>query len=345
VFASKQVLHQRLLRTELLRQRSAVRQNAARPRGMALELPHKTFSGSSSARQLAAGSRFSLSQHAHYPETGDANQFKLLTIEHAAANNLPAQMAPLLAGLGGLGGPGLGAPQATSPTKHSTSSSQKQSAKDRPAASVADAADGSADASSDELAQLERGTYRNRFTCVRAVVPVVPLASSAPLRATALGPQTAIVVGLAGEQVTTQRNHGVKVQFAWQRGANPLPGGLSELNSPNPAASDSASNDTGNAPGNETSGTWVRVAEALAGPNWGSQFTPRIGTEVLVDFLDGDMDQPVVVAQLYNGVDSPPFAAGVDAGVNHGGVISGWHSHNHTDGYNTHQTWLLLIEL
>jgi type VI secretion system secreted protein VgrG len=52
-----------------------------------------------------------------------------------------------------------------------------------------------------------------------------------------------------------------------------------------------------------------------------------------------------VVAQLYNGVDSPPFAAGVDAGVNHGGVISGWHSHNHTDGYNTHQTWLLLIEL
>jgi type VI secretion system secreted protein VgrG len=259
----------------------------------------------------------------HYPDTGEANQFKLLYVEHAAANNLPAQMAPLLAGLGGLGSPGLGTPQATSPTKHSTSSSQKQSAKDRQSASSADAADGSADAPSDELAQLERGTYRNRFTCVRAAVPVVPLQAAAPLRATALGPQTAIVVGLAGEQLTTQRNHGVKVQFAWQRGASPLPGGLTETGSPDPASSDS-----GNAPGNETSGTWVRVAEALAGPNWGSQFTPRIGTEVLVDFLDGDMDQPVVVAQLYNGVDSPPFAAGVDAGVNHGGVISGWHSHN-----------------
>ena len=73
-----------------------------------------------------------------------------------------------------------------------------------------------------------------------------------------------------------QRNHCVKVQFAWQRGASPLPGGLTELHSPDPSLTDA-----GNAPGNETSGTWVRVAEALAGPNWGSQFTPRIGTEVL----------------------------------------------------------------
>jgi type VI secretion system secreted protein VgrG len=86
----------------------------------------------------------------------------------------------------------------------------------------------------------------------------------------------------------------------------------------------------GNAPNNASSGTWVRVAEALAGPNWGTQFTPRIGTEVLVDFIDGDMDQPLVVAQLYNGVDTPPFAAGADSGVNHGGTLSGWHSHNLT---------------
>jgi type VI secretion system secreted protein VgrG len=71
----------------------------------------------------------------------------------------------------------------------------------------------------------------------------------------------------------------------------------------------------------------VRVAEALAGPNCGTQFTPRIGTEVLVDFIDADMDQPLVVAQLYNGVDTPPFAAGADSGVNHGGTLSGWHSH------------------
>jgi uncharacterized protein involved in type VI secretion and phage assembly len=76
----------------------------------------------------------------------------------------------------------------------------------------------------------------------------------------------------------------------------------------------------------------VRVAEAVAGPNWGSQFTPRLSAEVLVDFLDGDMDQPVIVGQLYNGVDTPPFAAGVDSGINHGGTISGWHSVNHSAG-------------
>ena len=83
---------------------------------------------------------------------------------------------------------------------------------------------------------------------------------------------------------------------------------------------------TGNAPGNDASGTWVRVAEALSGPNWGTQFTPRIGGEVLVDFTEGDPDRPVIVAQLYNGADSPPWSAGVDAGTNHAGVLSGWHS-------------------
>jgi type VI secretion system secreted protein VgrG len=83
------------------------------------------------------------------------------------------------------------------------------------------------------------------------------------------------------------------VQFPWQRN------------------SDHAGNEVKNAPGNETSGTWVRVSEALAGPNWGTQFTPRIGVEVLIDFIDADMDQPIVVGQLYNGVDTPPFAAGV----------------------------------
>ena len=79
----------------------------------------------------------------------------------------------------------------------------------------------------------------------------------------------------------------------------------------------------------------MRVAEALAGPNWGSQFAPRIGTEVLVDFIEGDMDRPLVVAQLYTGSDTPPFSAGVDTEINHAGVISGIHSNNFDGGgYN-----------
>ncbi|PPD18752.1 MAG: hypothetical protein CTY24_12405 [Methylobacter sp.] len=79
----------------------------------------------------------------------------------------------------------------------------------------------------------------------------------------------------------------------------------------------------------------MRVAEAVAGPNWGSTFTPRIGSEVLVDFIDNDIDRPVIVACLFNGNDLPPFAAGVDSGRNHAGVISGIHSHNlDAGGYN-----------
>ena len=168
---------------------------------------------------------------------------------------------------------------------------------------------------------IEAGTYRNTFTSVRDTVAIVPRMMTAAHASTALGPQTAMVVGLGDSVSTTMRDHQVKVQFAWQRGVGVNAGGMSHN-----------TDSTGNAPGDETSGTWVRVAEALAGPNWGSQFTPRIGTEVLIDFIEGDMDRPVVVAQLYTGTDAPPFAAGMDSGVNHAGVLSGIHSHNYNGG-------------
>jgi type VI secretion system secreted protein VgrG len=125
------------------------------------------------------------------------------------------------------------------------------------------------------------------------------------------------VVGLPDAVATTTRDHQVRIQFPWQRGRSPNPGGMAHN-----------SDDNGSAPGDDTAGTWVRVAEALAGPNWGTQFTPRIGTEVLVDFIEGEIDRPVIVAQLYTGSDPPPFAAGVDSGVEHAGVLSGIHTHS-----------------
>jgi type VI secretion system secreted protein VgrG len=174
---------------------------------------------------------------------------------------------------------------------------------------------------------VENGTYRNRFACVRDAVALVPQAMTAPHPTTAPGPQTALVVGLANSVSTTTRDHQVRIQFPWQRGTHANPGGLAH-----------DTDAQGNAPGNETSGTWVRVAEALAGPNWGTVFTPRIGTEVLVDFIEGDIDRPVIVAQLYNGSDAPPFGAGVDSGVDHAGVLSGIHTHNYDrGGYNQWQ--------
>ncbi|WP_137172679.1 type VI secretion system Vgr family protein [Massilia sp. HP4] len=169
--------------------------------------------------------------------------------------------------------------------------------------------------------QVENGSYRNAFACVRDVVALVPAAIVAPHPCTSLGPQTALVVGLPNAVATNTRDHQVKVQFAWQRGVNPNPGGVSHN-----------LDERGSAPGNDACGSWIRVAEALAGPNWGSVFTPRIGTEVLVDFIEGDIDRPVIVAQLHNGVDLPPFSAGVDSGAEHAGVLSGIHSRNFDGG-------------
>jgi type VI secretion system secreted protein VgrG len=132
--------------------------------------------------------------------------------------------------------------------------------------------------------------------------------------------QSALVVGHPDAALTTDRDHRVRIQYAWQRGTNPNAGGLT----------DTGSQDTeGNAPGDANSGTWVRVAEWLAGPNWGSHALPRIGTEVLIDFVDGDIDRPLIIGQLYNGEDLPPFSAGIDSTANHPGTVSGWHSHNH----------------
>ena len=174
---------------------------------------------------------------------------------------------------------------------------------------------------------IENGTYRNSFGCVRDTVALVPALTAAPLKATAPGAQCALVVGLADSVSTTTRDHQVRIQFAWQRGNRPNPGGLAhDLDL------------KGCAPGDERSGTWVRVAEALAGPNWGTLFTPRVGAEVLVDFIEGDIDRPVVVAQLFTGADLPPFSAGVESNVEHAGTLSGIHSHNFDGGgYNQWQ--------
>ncbi|WP_084087288.1 type VI secretion system Vgr family protein [Aerolutibacter daejeonensis] len=175
---------------------------------------------------------------------------------------------------------------------------------------------------------MERGSYRNRLLTVTEGVPIVPTPCQKPL---APGAQTAMVVGLPDAAITSSRDHQVRIQFAWQRGATPNRGGLTE------AASGAFPE--GHAPGDHTSGTWVRVAEWLAGPNWGSHTLPRVGSEVLVEFLHADIDQPIVTGQLYNGDVAPPFAAGHDATANHIGTLSGLHSQS-LDGGGTQQ-WVM----
>jgi type VI secretion system secreted protein VgrG len=105
---------------------------------------------------------------------------------------------------------------------------------------------------------LERGTYKNHFHCVPAAAALVPAFIRKP---TAPGLQTALVVGVPGEALTTDRDLRVRIQFPWQRGVAPLAGGL---------AHESVGDTQGNAPGDDKSLTWVRIALPSAGANWGS---------------------------------------------------------------------------
>ena len=94
------------------------------------------------------------------------------------------------------------------------------------------------------------------------------------------GPQTAMVVGKQGEEVWTDQYGRIKVQFHWDREGQR----------------------------DETSSGWIRVAQGWAGNRWGSLYTPRIGQEVVVSFLEGDPDQPLVTGSVYNADTMPPCA-------------------------------------
>ncbi|MGE7990094.1 type VI secretion system tip protein TssI/VgrG [Pseudomonas sp. NPDC089554] len=121
----------------------------------------------------------------------------------------------------------------------------------------------------------EPAAYDNQFVCIRQSIPYRhPITVPRP---TINGPLSAIVVGPQGEEVFTDELARIQVRFHWQRGDS-LPQGT----------------------------TWVRVAMPSAGSGFGHQFLPRIGQEVLVTFLAGDIDRPVVTSVLYNAEQTPP---------------------------------------
>jgi type VI secretion system VgrG family protein len=144
----------------------------------------------------------------------------------------------------------------------------------------------------------ERPVYRNRIDAIPSAVPYRPRYTDDHGRLLYPRPvmssqQTAIVVGAPGAAIHTDRDHRIKVQFHWQRGV------ASHSRQEHPCPS----GHTG-APGDDRTGTWVRVATSLApiaGANWGGHALPRVGQEVLVDFLEGDIDRPVVIGAVYNG--------------------------------------------
>ena len=148
----------------------------------------------------------------------------------------------------------------------------------------------------DRADNTEQSRYRNTLTLIPNTTTYRPPSSHEGKhlhpKPTVHGQQTAIVVGDNGP-LHTDRDHRIKIQFHWQRGDQ------SHSRLSHPYADDHTA-----APGDGSNGTWVRVAANLAptaGDNWGSVQLPRLGQEVLVDFLDGDIDRPVVIASLYNG--------------------------------------------
>jgi len=129
----------------------------------------------------------------------------------------------------------------------------------------------------EEAAGREPSTYRNRFSCIpSAVVFRAPRLTRKPI---VQGVQTAIVVGPAGEEIYPDEFGRVKVQFHWDR---------------------KGKND-------EKSSCWIRVSQLWAGANWGAMFIPRIGHEVIVDFIEGDPDRPIITGRVYHGTNKPPY--------------------------------------
>jgi type VI secretion system secreted protein VgrG len=121
------------------------------------------------------------------------------------------------------------------------------------------------------------GSYSNTFACLAPGTRFRPdRGTDKPVVA---GPQTAVVVGPKDQEIDVDKHGRIKVQFHWDRYGKK----------------------------NENSSCWLRVAQMWAGKRWGASFWPRIGQEVIVAFLEGDPDQPIVVGSVYNDIQRPPY--------------------------------------
>ncbi|WLH90317.1 type VI secretion system Vgr family protein [Pseudomonas sp. FP453] len=119
--------------------------------------------------------------------------------------------------------------------------------------------------------------FSSSLNCIDAQQSFRPLASTH--RPIVKGPQTALVVGPKGEEIWTDQYGRVKVHFYWDRHDQ----------------------------SNENSSCWIRVSQSWAGKNWGSMQIPRIGQEVIVSFLEGDPDRPIITGRVYNAEQTVPY--------------------------------------
>jgi type VI secretion system secreted protein VgrG len=119
--------------------------------------------------------------------------------------------------------------------------------------------------------------FESRFTCIEREVPYRP--PRVTPRPFVRGLQSAVVVGPPGEEVHVDDQGRVMVQFHWDRQGQ----------------------------FDDHSSCWIRVSQLWAGAGWGAMFIPRIGHEVLVDFIEGDPDRPIVTGRVYHGENATPY--------------------------------------
>jgi len=128
-----------------------------------------------------------------------------------------------------------------------------------------------------EGSNASESVYSCSFTAIDAAEPF--RAGRITPKPSIPGPQTAIVVGPSGEEIYTDQYGRVKVLFHWDRYGK----------------------------ADENSSCWIRVAQVWAGKNWGAMYIPRIGQEVIVEFIEGDPDRPIITGRVYNGQAMPPY--------------------------------------
>ncbi len=127
--------------------------------------------------------------------------------------------------------------------------------------------------------------YGNDFACIPEAVHFrPPLTHIKPVMP---GPQSAVVVGPAGEEIYIDKYGRIKVQFFWDRDGKK----------------------------DENSTCYLRVVQPWAGSGWGTSFIPRMGMEVIVNFIDGDPDRPLVTGSVYNADNMPPYSSKTQSGI------------------------------
>jgi len=144
--------------------------------------------------------------------------------------------------------------------------------------------------------------YQNKFTCLPAATHLRPRRVSR--KPVISGPQTAVVAVKQGEESWLDKFGRVRVQFFWEREGRD----------------------------NETSTCWVRVAQKWAGAGWGAHFWPRVGQEVVVEFLEGDPDRPLITGSVYNAGSMPPYP--LPDNYTRSGIVTASSKYNSSTNFN-----------